>query len=87
MQNIDKKHTVIITDRKQVDVDGVDCVSALDEDHILLETKDGQMVIEGADLKLENLEKSNGSVKVVGSVISVAYIEKKHKNKGRTLFG
>lgn len=85
MQNIDKKHTVIITDRKQVDIDGVECVSTLDDDHLFLETAQGPIVIEGTDLKLENLEKANGKVMVVGKISAVIYVEKKNKNKGRML--
>ena len=87
MQNIDKKHTVLITDRKQVEIDGVECVSSLDDDHISMETTKGRIIVEGTDLKLENLEKANGNVIVIGNISSVLYVEKKNKNKGRMLFG
>ena len=87
MQNIDKKHTVLITDRKQVEIDGAECVSSLDDDHISMETTNGRIVVEGTDLKLENLEKTKGNVIIVGNISSVLYVEKRNKNKGRTLFG
>ena len=45
MQNIDKKQTVVITDRKQVEIDGAECVLALDEDHISLDTSLGKIVV------------------------------------------
>ena len=86
MQNIDKKNIVIITDRKQVDIDGVECVTTLDDDHLFLETIQGPIVIEGTELKLENLDKINGRAIVVGKISSVIYVEKRNKNKGRMLF-
>ena len=86
MQNVDKKHSVIITDRKQVDIDAVECVTSFDEESISLDTNNGTVVVEGGDLRLENLEKAKGTVTVIGNVSGVFYVEKRVKNKGRKFF-
>lgn len=83
MQNTENKQKIVITDRRQVDVEGVSFVTLVDEQQICIDTVKGALVVEGTDLKLENLEKAKGTVVVLGEIQGVYYVEKRHKNKGR----
>jgi sporulation protein YabP len=83
MQNGEKKQNIIITDRQRAEISGVKFITLLDEERILLDTEMGDLMIEGKELKLENLEKNNGAVTLFGKIDGVFYIEKRRKNKGR----
>ena len=81
--NTEAQQRIIVTDRKQVDIEGVECITLLDNRQIAMDTRRGAIVIEGNDLRLENLEKTKGVLRVLGDILGVFYVEKRKKNKSR----
>lgn len=76
-------HQVIISDKSRVEIDSVISVKEFDENGVLLETSRGDISIEGAGMRIENFEKATSSILISGDVISLTYIEKRMKKKGR----
>ena len=69
-----QKHSVVIDQRKNLTVSGVESVIAFSEVKITLSLLDSErMHIVGTDLKIVGFSKSNGTFTAEGTVISVAY--------------
>ena len=64
---------LIIDKRKGAMIDGVENVSSFDEAYVSLETKEGRLVIEGRDLKIESLDKASGSIYLSGEITGAFY--------------
>ncbi|MBE6534937.1 MAG: hypothetical protein E7678_08265 [Ruminococcaceae bacterium] len=72
------KHTsILIKERKIASLDGVENVIGFDESYIALETVAGKIVIEGQELKIQNLSKDTGEIEISGRVLGVFYSEEK----------
>lgn len=80
MDNKDALGTINILNRKSVKVDGVECVNGFDENYVSLSTKLGKLVIEGHNLKIENLSKENENIYVSGTIDNVFYVDSKEKS-------
>ena len=72
--------TVNIFDRKSITVDGVESILGFDDTYVSLSTKLGKMIIEGENLKVENLSKEDENIFVTGKINSVFYTEEKAKS-------
>lgn len=68
-------HKIIIDNRNQVDIDGVEDVLAFDEQEVVLETTQGMLVIVGDDLHVKQLNLTSGKVQLTGSLESINYTE------------
>ena len=75
MQHENMEHSVMITNREVVVVEGVVSVEKFDEQEIVLETDMGVMAIRGEELHVEQLSLERGHLTVKGLVRSVDYIE------------
>ena len=72
------KHTsLIIKERANVSVDGVENVLGFDESYIARATVAGKIIIEGHGLRIENLTKDTGEIMVSGKISGVFYSEEK----------
>ena len=78
-------HSVLILDKKTVEIDGVGAVKALDADTVILESEHGIISVEGRELRIENFEKATSKILVSGNISGVFYLENKTKKKGRVL--
>ena len=74
---------IVISDKNKIEVDCVVAVRALDSDGVLLETSFGDISVEGAELKMENFEKSSTKILITGNIYGVYYLQKRTKKKGR----
>ena len=83
MQNSDTRQTMRIYERKQIEIECVEGILALDEDGAVLDTTVGTIAVEGLSLKIENFDKQSKSVSLVGEISGVYYVEKRNKRKGR----
>ena len=83
MQN---SQCILISDRSRAEIDSVSAVVSFDEDGVLLESALGKIVVEGANLKIENFEKATSKILITGKITGVFYLEKSEKKKGRGLF-
>ncbi len=72
-------HTLIIEDRKRLNVTGVTDVDNFDEEGITLYTSYGQVAIKGEDIQVSVLNTENGDVLAEGKIISVTYSDKTEK--------
>ena len=82
MQETNIKHTVIIEQRKNISVSGVESVSAFSEMKIVLVLTGGEkMHIVGTDLKIVAFSKTSGAFSAEGSVTGVSYGGKSFTSK------
>ena len=66
-------HRVLLEDREQLVVSGVEEVESFDESAIVMSTTRGTLVIRGEDLHIEKLSLDGGDLKVEGNVDSLTY--------------
>lgn len=72
-----KHSSILIKERKDVSVDGVENVIGFDEFYVSLSTVAGKIVIEGQGLKIESLCKDTGEILISGKISGVFYTEEK----------
>lgn len=77
-----ENHSVIIRDRKRIEICGVDAVESFDEEMILLRLPEGRLLIEGSALHIGELSVGNRIVTADGEILSVQYLTKAEKGKG-----
>ena len=76
------KHSVVIRDRKWIEISGVDAVLSFDEEMILLRLDEGRLLIEGNALQIGELSVGNRNVTAEGEIVSVQYLSKSERGKG-----
>ena len=76
---------IVISNKNKVEINAVTSVKSFDEDGVVIESALGNIVVEGHDMRIENLEKSTSRVLIVGNISGVYYLEKREKKKGRGL--
>ena len=62
------RQEIRVADRNTVTINRVLNVSSFDEDGILVKTECGNIVVEGEELTIENLEKSSGMILINGKI-------------------
>ena len=83
-----EKHTLTLSEMKELRTNGVKNVVGFDEGSVLLETDLGRLTVEGSDLKIESLSKENGEIVIVGNVSGIFYSgDKSNKGFFGKLFG
>ena len=74
MQEIINKHSVIIEQRKSINVNAVESVIAFSEVKILLSlVGGGRMQVLGTGLKITGFSKTSGSFTAEGNLTSISY--------------
>lgn len=74
MQETNRKHSVIIDQRKNLTISGVESVVAFSEVKILLSLNGGEkMQIIGSDLKITAFSKNSGDFAAEGMVTGITY--------------
>ena len=71
-----------ITNRQELCANGIERVVGFDDDYVLIETKDGRITIEGADLAIESLNKDSGEIEIKGRISAVIYSDARREHKG-----
>ena len=74
-------HHVILEEREQLVISGVEEVESFDESAIYLTTAQGGLEIQGEDLHIEKLSLDGGDLKVEGRVNALIYGEE-HRERG-----
>ena len=77
-------HRVLLEERGQLTVSGVEEVESFDENTIVMSTAKGTLVVRGEELHIEKLSLDGGDLKVEGSVDSLVY-EDDHRGRGGLL--
>ena len=66
-------HHIILEEREQLSVSGVEEVESFDENTIVMLTNRGTLVVRGEELHIEKLSLDGGDLKVEGSIDSLTY--------------
>ena len=78
----ENKHTLIIEQRKQITINGVESVAAFSEVKIVLSLIGGErMYIVGVGLKITGFSKTNGTFTAEGTISGVSYGGKSFASK------
>lgn len=72
-----KKGTLVLKDKKLLELDGVKNVLGFDSSYVYLDTELGKLTIEGDELKIESLTKENGEIVIIGKIDLIQYSEEK----------
>ena len=75
-------HRVLLEDREQLVISGVEEVESFDESAILLTTAQGGLEIQGEGLHIEKLSLDGGDLKVEGTVDSLVYEDDRRERGG-----
>ena len=75
-------HHIILEEREQLSISGVEEVESFDENTILLTTAQGALEIQGEGLHIEKLSLDGGDLKVEGMVESLTYEEDRSRRGG-----
>lgn len=87
MEKIEKEMQLLkVSARSKLELNGVEAVSAFDENLVELDTTLGRMYIEGEGLKIVDLSEELGKIIVTGTINSIAYQSTKEKRR-KGLFG
>ena len=68
-------HHIILEEREQLVVSGVEEVESFDENTIVMVTAQGVLIVRGENLHIEKLSLDGGDLKVEGMVESLTYEE------------
>lgn len=83
--NISLNHSVVINERKNINITGVKKIENFDNEEFLMETNMGYIVIKGEELEIIKLDTYQGNVIIKGKVNSLNYVDgstKKNKEEG-----
>ena len=78
-------HQVMLEDREQLTISGVEEVESFDESSILLSTARGGLEVQGEGLHIEKLSLDGGDLRVEGEIDSLTY-EDGGRERGGGLF-
>ena len=79
-------HSINLLERKTLVITGVKKIDNFDNNHFLLDTTMGYIVIKGEGLGLIKLDTLSGNVTIKGSINSIEYIIDNKKNKEESVF-
>lgn len=83
--NISLNHSIVLNERKNINITGVKKIENFDSEEFLMETNMGYIVIKGNDLEIVKLDTYQGNVMIKGIINSLAYVDssnKKNKEDG-----
>lgn len=79
-------HSVLISERKHIELCGVTDVISFDENSILLSTVCGKLEIEGAELHISVLNVKDSQIKIDGKINGLFYYDETEKSEKKGLF-
>lgn len=86
-ENISLNHSVVLNERKNINIAGVKKIENFDNEEFLMETNMGYIVIKGEELEIVKLDTYQGNVMIKGKVNSLTYADSANKkNKEDGLF-
>ena len=77
-------HHIILEEREQLSVSGVEEVESFDENTIVMLTNRGTLIVRGEELHIEKLSLDGGDLKVEGTIDSLSY-EESRRDRGSLL--
>ncbi|MCM1371146.1 MAG: sporulation protein YabP [Clostridium sp.] len=83
--NISLNHSIVLNERKNINITGVKKIENFDSEEFLMETSMGFLVIKGQELEIVKLDTYQGNVIIKGKFDSLTYVDegkKKQKEEG-----
>jgi len=80
-------HKLQLNERRNLSVSGVAEVVSFDDSTVVLQTSLGTLIVQGQQLKLQNLSLEGGQVAVEGTVSALTYEEPRSGGWRQRLFG
>ncbi|MDR0404360.1 MAG: sporulation protein YabP [Oscillospiraceae bacterium] len=77
-----KSHSLILQDRKDLQLTGVSDVGNFDDTAVTIFTDIGELLVRGKNLQINNLSLEKGEVHLSGEIDSLSYGEKESRNAG-----
>ena len=81
METNENKASLVLYQRKRLNIAGIEDVVSFDELSIYLVTENGNLLIEGTDLHITTLDVASGHMTVEGTVRSMIYNDKESGKK------
>lgn len=69
----DKKHDIILKQRREMSLCGVTDIESFDDTGAVLRTTEGELTLEGEDIKIGTLDTDKGIVTVTGRIDGIYY--------------
>ncbi len=70
-----QKQTLTVEERRQLRLNTVACVHRFDEEEVVLSAGGGRVLIEGRELKIEQLNKDSGEIVITGTVDGISFTD------------
>ncbi len=80
------KQEIRITERKSIELSGVRSILEFDDKFLRLDTTLGIVVIDGNDLKIEDMSKETGRILATGDFIQLGFVGGKRKKEKGAFF-
>lgn len=74
---------LLVTERKNLSLNGVKKIESFDNEEFLLETNLGYLIVKGEGLEIVKLDTYKGNVSIKGMVNSLSYIDQLEKTKSK----
>ena len=81
MNTDNNNQLLILNGRKRLEITEVTNVVSFDDDYLELSTGSGELAVEGAELKIEELSQEKRKILITGRINAVIYKEQKHCKK------
>ncbi len=75
MDDLYKKQEIILRDRTKLTISGIVDVTNFDEIGIILSSVNGEISIDGSELKILNLSSETGEIEISGKIGGIFYLE------------
>lgn len=80
----EKKHNVILKNKEELEITGVNKLVGLNNEEFLLDTICGSLCVKGSSLEMVSLDSDNGIIHIKGNVFSIEYQSKTPKIKEKS---
>lgn len=81
-KNLQWRHQIILTDREEMQIEGVLSLGSFDDQEIAMDTEQGSLLIKGQELNIKQLNLDKGSVIIEGLVRLISYDDESRNKKG-----
>lgn len=80
-----KNQNILVENRKNMTITGVDQVDSFNDNTIILRTIKGGLTIKGEELNIGQLNLDSGNVKIDGTINGIIYNNKDSSSKGNII--
>ena len=85
-QEVKPTQSILIKDRKVVEIDGVKKLDSFDSKEFLLDTVNGFVHVKGNELSLGTMDTEKGTLTIYGTIDSISYLAKNRQDKKESFF-